>query len=165
MILKGTVMYVVSQVRERSMIFNTSMAIMKKVKPRIYMKVNTYLIGAFLAMFFLLSFSSDKYVTVPKDDSWCWGYLKGESNGEKTSLVNSESLRPIGSMETSGCYSEVPDSIRGLQTGINYSDKEYLSVTFHHLNKGVFYRSDNPSGSIIIKNIYVTRISKKQTYY
>lgn len=135
MILKGSVMYVVSQVREKSMIFNTSMAIMKKVKSRIYMGVNTYLIGTFLAMFLLLPFSSDEDVTVPKDDSWCWGYFKGEINGEKISLVNSESLGSIGSLETSGCYSEVPDSIRGLQTGINYSDKRYLSVTFHHLNK------------------------------
>lgn len=95
------------------------------------MKVNNYLIGDFLARFLLLSFSSDEDVTVPKDDSWCWDHFKGEINGEKIPQVNSESPHRIGSMETSVCYSEVPDSIRGTANRNKYSDKEYLSVTLY----------------------------------
>lgn len=103
------------------------------------MKVYVYFIGVFLAMSLLLSCSNDDDVSIPKDDSWRWGYFKGEINGEKISLENGEYPRPIGSMGTCVCYFEVPDSIRGLQTGIIYSDKECLSVTFYPLNKGVHH--------------------------
>ena len=103
------------------------------------MKVYAYFISTFLAMSLLSSCSNVDDVSVLKDDSWRWGYFKGEINGEKISLENGEFPRPIGSMGTSVCYSQTPDSIRGMQTGINYSVKECLSVTLYPLNKGIRY--------------------------
>lgn len=51
------------------------------------MKLNIYLIGAFFGMFILASCDNDDDETpVPKDDSWYWGYFKGEINGKEISL-------------------------------------------------------------------------------
>ena len=53
------------------------------------MKLNIYLIGAFFGMFILASCDNDDDETpVPKDDSWYWGYFKGEINGKEISLEN-----------------------------------------------------------------------------
>ena len=52
------------------------------------MKLNIYLIGAFFGMFILASCDNDDDETpVPKDDSWYWGYFKGEINGKEISLL------------------------------------------------------------------------------
>lgn len=103
------------------------------------MKVYAYFIGTFLAMSLLSSCSNDEDVSAPKGDSFSWGYFKGEIHGKKIALENGEYPRPIGSMGTSVCDFQTPDSIRGLGTGIRYSEKECLSVTLYPLNKGVRY--------------------------
>lgn len=124
------------------MIFNTSTVIMKKVKSIIYMKVNTYFIGAFLAMFLLLSCSSDDNIPSSKNDLLYWGYFKGEINGKKVTLENvkDETLHPITSMGTNiRDFDEPADSIRWMITGINLSEETTIIVTLFHLNKGVRY--------------------------
>lgn len=103
------------------------------------MKAYAYFIGFYLVMSLLSSCSNVDDVSVPKDDSWRWGYFKGEINGEKISLENDEYPRPIGSMGTGVGSFQDSDSIKGLQTGINYSEEEYLSVNLYPLNKGVRY--------------------------
>lgn len=106
------------------------------------MKVYAYFIGTFLAMFFLSSCSNDEDVSVPKGDSSYWGYFKGEINGEKVTLENAkdELLRPVSSMGTNvRDFDEPADSIRGMITGINLSEKTTITVNLFHLNKGVRY--------------------------
>lgn len=106
------------------------------------MKLNIYLIGAFFGMLILASCGNDDDETpVPKDDSWYWGYFKGEINGKEISLENEAHTDwSVHSVKTSASPpNNDTDSIRGMMTSIKYGEDELLSITIYHLHKGIRY--------------------------
>ena len=93
------------------------------------MKLNIYLIGAFFGMLILASCGNDDDETpVPKDDSWYWGYFKGEINGKEISLENEAHTDwSVHSVKTSASPpNNDTDSIRGMMTSIKYGEDELL---------------------------------------
>ena len=98
------------------------------------MKLNIYLIGAFFGMLILASCGNDDDETpVPKDDSWYWGYFKGEINGKEISLENEAHTDwSVHSVKTSASPpNNDTDSIRGMMTSIKYGEDELLSITIY----------------------------------
>lgn len=127
------------------------------------MKANIFSTCAFLGMLILSSCSNDDDETsTPKDDSWYSGYFKGTINGKEIALENAEHGEwPIRSIGHSIRYlpkeENEPDSVKGLTTGIWYSENEGISVNLFHLYKGIRYVTNSTRVDFIYDGIQITR--------
>lgn len=131
------------------------------------MKLNIYLIGAFFGMLILASCGNDDDETpVPKDDSWYWGYFKGEINGKEISLENEAHTDwSVHSVKTSASPpNNDTDSIRGMMTSIKYGEDELLSITIYHLHKGIRYITKSTKTDWIYDGIQITRDTHSDKY-
>ena len=131
------------------------------------MKLNIYLIGAFFGMLILASCGNDDDETpVPKDDSWYWGYFKGEINGKEISLENEAHTDwSVHSVKTSASPpNNDTDSIRGMMTSIKYGEDELLSITIYHLHKGIRYITKSTKTYWIYDGIQITRDTHSDKY-
>ena len=131
------------------------------------MKLNIYLIGAFFGMLILASCGNDDDETpVPKDDSWYWGYFKGEINGKEISLENEAHTDwSVHSVKTSASPPNYDtDSIRGMMTSIKYGEDELLSITIYHLHKGIRYITKSTKTDWLYDGIQITRDTHSDKY-
>lgn len=84
-----------------------------------------------------------------KENTWYWGYFKGEINGQDVSLENKDYNGPIHSGRSgyyfSGEWDVLPDSMNIIGTLIHYNDSSELRITLYDLTPGERYLtlSDN----------------------
>lgn len=104
------------------------------------LKVFATLIGLLCCITLLQSCQNEDETPLPKgskEDTWYWGYFKGEINGNKTSLENESYNGPVKSGRSSYYFSEdwdvMPDSINIISTRINYNDHSELNITLYDL--------------------------------
>lgn len=118
-----------------------------------YILMKIRLIAGFLCLlycFCLFSCSSD--IELPeertKENTWYWGYFKGEINGQNVSLENEDYNGPIHSIWSGyylGEWDVLPDSMNIIGTLIHYNDSSELRITLYDLTPGERYLtlSDN----------------------
>lgn len=131
------------------------------------MKATVFLIGAFLGMFMISSCNNDDDENlVPKDDSWYWGYFKGTINGKEFAVENEgHGEWPVRTIKTSASPPDNDtDTIRGMITGIRYSENESLGITLYHLNKGVRYITRSTGGDWIYDGVSIHRYTYRDKY-
>lgn len=78
-----------------------------------------------------------------KEDTWYWGYFKGEINGDKILLENENNEGPIRSGKSAyyffGDWEVMPDSINLISTLIHYNDSSEITISLHDLTLGERY--------------------------
>lgn len=106
------------------------------------------LITVFISLlycFSLFSCSSDDDLTKErtKENTWYWGYFKGEINGQEVLLENEDYNGPIRSGRSAYYFSKewdvLPDSINIFSTLIHYNDSSELRITLYDLTPGERY--------------------------
>lgn len=106
--------------------------------------INVFIISS-LCCFGLLSCNNDDDLPKKgtKEDTWYWGYFKGEVNGRSVSLENEDYNGPIHSGRSSyyfsGEWDVLPDSINIMGTLIHYNDSSELRIALYDLTPGERY--------------------------